>query len=64
MKRVAFKSYEDYVTAQIKKKNHAELSWVNVSKKELHLVGDYIKHHIDGASFGLCHRVSLTNSLN
>lgn len=56
MKRITFDNYEDYVTAQVKK-NHAKLSWVNVSKKELNLIGEYIKQHIKGASFGLCHGV-------
>src|SRR3972149_6452637 len=56
MRLLTFGSYEQYVETQTQT-NRRKLKKVWVTPKELRAVARYVRRHIPGASFGLCHGV-------
>jgi hypothetical protein len=53
---LTFGSYEQYVETQTQT-NRRKLKKVWVTPKELRAVARYVRRHVPGASFGLCHGV-------
>ncbi|MCH8042899.1 MAG: hypothetical protein IID44_04195 [Planctomycetes bacterium] len=56
MKLLRFNSYDEYVELQTET-NKQKLGNVWVSDKELAVVARYIRQHVPGAAFGICHGV-------
>ncbi len=56
MKLLKFATYEQYVETQTET-NKKKLPFVWVSNHELKTIAHYIREHVPGASFGLCHGV-------
>jgi hypothetical protein len=56
MRLLTFSSYEQYVEAQTQT-NRRKLKKIWVTPKELRAVARYVRRHIPGAAFGLCHGV-------